>query len=631
MPHLLCTGTGIKGSRSDFSRCSSLRTLARMPYTHSPYNEVLLMLGGALIAAPIFKRLGLGTILGYLAAGVVIGPILHQISDGEQLLGVAELGVVFLLFLIGLELKPSRLWSMRRDIFGLGMAQVVATGLVLAGLAYLTGMTGPAGAVIIGFGLALSSTAFAMQILDEKGDTNTRYGQRAFSMLLLQDLAIVPLLALIPLLAEQAPEDPTTAVQDFLIALSAIAALLVAGRYLLNPLFQIIARTGAREAMIAAALFVVLAAAMLLQMAGLSMAMGAFLAGVLLAESSYRHELQADVEPFRGILLGLFFMAVGLSLHLDVILSNWLVIALATPAVMVVKSLVIFGLCRVTGSSHNDAVRIALLLPQGGEFGFVLFTAASAAGIFPAGLASLLVAVVTISMALTPIAAALSRFFLVEEGPDEMEEDFEGAGADVLMIGFSRFGQVAAQILLAGGREVTVIDHSTDRVRQAASFGFRIYFGDGTRKDVLRAAGIERAKIVAVCTQGKATTDRIVDLVQSEYPNATVFARSYDRIHTLSLRARGVQHDVRETFESALVFGRETLETLGIEAEDALAIGDDIRRRDLARLELQAAEGITAGRHMLHSKPVKPEPLVKPKKKMQAGSDEAEDVFSAGR
>jgi CPA2 family monovalent cation:H+ antiporter-2 len=298
---------------------------------------------------------------------------------------------------------------------------------------------------------------------------------------------------------------------------------------------------------------------------------------------------------------------------------------------MVVKSLVIFGLCRVTGSSHNDAVRIALLLPQGGEFGFVLFTAASAAGIFPGGLASLLVAVVTISMALTPIAAALARFFLVEEGPDEMEEDFEGAGADVLMIGFSRFGQVAAQILLAGGREVTVIDHSTDRVRQAASFGFRIYFGDGTRKDVLRAAGIERAKIVAVCTQGKATTDRIVDLVQSEYPNATVFARSYDRIHTLSLRARGVQHDVRETFESALVFGRETLETLGIEAEDALAIGDDIRRRDLARLELQAAEGITAGRHMLHSKPVKPEPLVKPKKKMQAGTDEAEDVFSAGR
>ncbi|MDP9591378.1 monovalent cation:proton antiporter-2 (CPA2) family protein [Shinella sumterensis] len=594
-----------------------------MQYTHSSYNEVLMMLGGALLAAPIFKRLGLGTILGYLAAGVVIGPILHQIRDGEELLGVAELGVVFLLFLIGLELKPSRLWSMRHDIFGLGIAQVVVTGLILAGLVLLFGLEEWDGALIIGFGLALSSTAFAMQILDERGDTNTRYGQRAFSLLLLQDLAIVPLLALIPLLAEQAPEDTTSAFHDFMVAVGAIAALLVAGRYLLNPLFQIIARTGAREAMIAAALFVVLAAAMLLQMAGLSMAMGAFLAGVLLADSSYRHELQADVEPFRGILLGLFFMAVGLSLHLDVIFASWLTILIATPAVMLVKGLVIYCLCRFTGSAHNDAVRIALVLPQGGEFGFVLFTAAAAAGIFSGGLASLLIAVVTVSMALTPIAAALSRFLLVEDPEEEMEEDFEGAGADVLMIGFSRFGQIAAQILLAGGREVTVIDHSTDRVRQAANFGFRIYFGDGTRKDVLRAAGIERAKIVAVCTHGKATTDRIVDLVQSEYPNATVFVRSYDRIHTLSLRARGVQHDVRETFESALVFGRETLEELGVEPDDAVAISDDIRRRDEARLELQAVEGLAAGRHMLHSAPVKPEPLVRPKNQM---ADADEDV-----
>jgi CPA2 family monovalent cation:H+ antiporter-2 len=619
----LCSDTGIKGFIPFLpGDGASEQKASRMPYTHSPYNEVLLMLGGALLAAPIFKRLGLGTILGYLAAGVVIGPILHQIRDGEELLGVAELGVVFLLFLIGLELKPSRLWAMRHDIFGLGIAQVVITGFVLAGLTFAFHLEEWDGALIIGFGLALSSTAFAMQILDERGDTNTRYGQRAFSMLLLQDLAIVPLLALIPLLAEQAPEDTTGAFEDFLIALSAITALLIAGRYLLNPLFQIIARTGAREAMIAAALFVVLAAAMLLQLAGLSMAMGAFLAGVLLADSSYRHELQADVEPFRGILLGLFFMAVGLSLHLDVIFASWLTILIATPAVMLVKSLVIYGLCRFTGSTHNDAVRIALVLPQGGEFGFVLFTAASAAGIFSGGLASLLIAIVTTSMALTPIAAAFSHFLLVEDIEEEMEEDFEGAGADVLMIGFSRFGQIAAQILLAGGREVTVIDHSTDRVRQAANFGFRIYFGDGTRKDVLRAAGIERAKIVAICTQGKAATDRIVDLVQSEYPNATLFVRSYDRVHTLSLRARGVQHDVRETFESALVFGRETLEELGVDPEDALAIGDDIRRRDVARLELQAAEGITAGRHMLHSKPVKPEPLVKPKRKTQADEEE---------
>ena len=573
-----------------------------------------MMLGGALLAAPIFKRLGLGTILGYLAAGVVIGPILHQIRDGEEILNVSELGVVFLLFLIGLELKPSRLWSMRRDIFGLGTAQVVVTGLALAGLTWLSGLAGPPGALIVGFGLALSSTAFALQILDEAGEANTTYGRRAFSILLFQDLAIVPLLALIPLLALQAPEDTTTAFEDFLVAVAAIAALLMAGRYLLNPLFQVIARTGAREAMIAAALFVVLAAATLLQMAGLSMAMGAFLAGVLLADSSYRHELQADVEPFRGILLALFFMAVGLSLHLDVLAAHWLLILIATPVMMVVKALVIYGVCRLSGSTHADAVRIALVLPQGGEFGFVLFTAAATAGVFAQSVASLLIAVVTISMALTPLAAGLARFLDKEEAREEMEEDFEGAGADVLMIGFSRFGQIAAQVLLAGGREVTVIDNSTERVRQAASFGFRIYFGDGTRKDVLRAAGIENAKIVAVCTHRKQTTDQIVDLVQADYPNADIFARSYDRIHTLSLRARGVACEIRETFESGLLFGRRTLEALDVDEDTALSIADDIRKRDEARLELQAVDGISAGQHMLHTEPVKPEPLVKPKR-----------------
>ncbi len=593
-----------------------------MTYTHSSYYEVLLMLGGALLAAPLFKRLGLGTILGYLAAGVVIGPLLHQIRDGEELLHVAELGVVFLLFLIGLELKPSRLWTMRRDIFGVGTMQVAVTGTALAGLAWLTGIVDEAGALIVGFGLALSSTAFALQILDENGDTNTRYGQRAFSLLLFQDLAIVPLLALIPLLARQSPEDTTSAFEDFSVAIAAIAALLVAGRYLLNPLFQVIARTGAREAMIAAALFVVLAAATLLQMAGLSMAMGAFLAGVLLADSSYRHELQADIEPFRGILLGLFFMAVGLSLHIDVIVSSWTIILIATPAMMLVKSFVIYGLCRLTGSPHNDAVRIALILPQGGEFGFVLFTAAAAAGVFPESTASLLIAIVTVSMALTPLASALTRFFEVEEAPEEMDEDFEGAGADVLMIGFSRFGQISAQILLAGGREVTVIDYSTERVRQAANFGFRIYFGDGTRKDVLRSAGIERAKIVAICTHKKETTDKIVDLLQAEYPNADLYVRSYDRIHTLSLRERGVQYEIRETLESGLVFGQMTLEGLGIAENEARDISDDIRRRDAARLELQAVEGISAGRDMLHTKPVKPEPLLKPKRKRP---EDAED------
>ncbi|AEG52277.1 monovalent cation:proton antiporter-2 (CPA2) family protein [Sinorhizobium meliloti] len=594
------------------------------------YSQALMLLAGAVVAAPLFKRLGLGTILGYLAAGILIGPVAQQITEGEEILHVSELGVVFLLFIIGLELKPSRLWQMRRDIFGLGTAQVVITGAVLSFLIAFSGLLEGAGSIVAGFGLALSSTAFAMQILEENNDTNTRYGQRAFSILLLQDLAIVPLLAIIPLMAAQAPEDTTTPLEDFAIAIAAVAALFAAGRYLLNPLFQVIARTGARDVMIAAALLVVMGAATMMQLAGLSMAMGAFLAGVLLAESSYRHELEADIEPFRGILQALFFMAVGLSLELQVVAENLLSIIIAVPVLMLVKSLVLYGLCRATGSRHNDAVRIGLLLPQGGEFGFVLFTAAAAAGVFSQATSSLLVAIVTLSMALTPVAAMLSRRLMhkQDELAEEIEEDFEGAGAgaDVLMIGFSRFAQIASQILLAGGRDVTIIDHSAARVRQAATFGFRIYFGDGTRLDVLRAAGIEKAKIVAVCTQKKEVTDKIIDLVHAEYPNARIFARSYDRLHTLELRARGVDYELRETFESGLLFGRKTLEALGVNGDEAIGIMDDIRRRDEARLVLQEAEGITAGRDMLHSRPVRPEPLVKPKREVTQPDDALADL-----
>jgi CPA2 family monovalent cation:H+ antiporter-2 len=596
-------------------------------------SQALLLLGDAVVAAPIFKKLGLGTVLGYLAAGVIIGPVLHSISDGEAILGFAELGVVFLLFVLGLELKMSRLWQMRRDIFGLGTAQVLVTGGFLSGIVYGLGLLDSAGSIITGFGLALSSTAFALQILEEKGDTNTRYGQRAFSILLLQDLAIVPLLALIPLLALQAPEDTTPPLEDFAVAVGAILIMVLAGRYLINPLFRILARTGAREVMIAAALLIVLGAATLMQMAQMSMAMGAFLAGVLLADSTYRHELEADIEPFRGLLLALFFMAVGLSLQIDVILENWVTILVAVPALVAVKALALYAVCRIFGTPHNDAVRIALLLPQGGEFGFVLFSAAAAAGVFPEATGSLLIVIVTLSMALTPAASALARLLMREEteAVDEMEEDFEGAGADVLMIGFSRFGQIASQILLAGGREVTIIDHSAARVQQAATFGFRIYFGDGTRLDVLRAAGIERAKIVAICTHRKEITDRIVELVQSNFPNARIFARSYDRQHTLQLRARGVDYEVRETLESGLLFGQRTLEGLGVGDQQAIAISADIRRRDEARLEVQAVDGLAAGRDMLHFRPVKPEPLMKPKRDPLPSLGPDEEIAAALR
>ncbi|MGC4407936.1 potassium transporter TrkA [Rhizobium rosettiformans] len=592
--------------------------------TEALFAQPLLLLGGAVIAAPLFRKLGLGTVLGYLAAGVVIGPVLHLIGGSGEILAVAELGVVLLLFIIGLELKPSRLWHMRRDIFGLGTSQVVLTGLVLTALVYAAGLLDWRGALVAGFGLALSSTAFALQLLEDYGDMNSRYGQRSFSILLFQDLAIVPLLAMVTILSSQGGETQQSPLIEIGIAVGAVIGMILAGRYLLTPMFQIIARTGAREVMIAAALFVVLGSAYLMQVAGLSMAMGAFLAGVMLAESSYRHELEADIEPFRGLLLALFFIAVGLSMELQVIVDNLVLIAVAVPVLMAVKALVIYAICRVSGSSRNDAIRIGMLLPQGGEFGFVLFTTAAAAGLFSSAQSSLLISIVTLSMALTPLTALLGQRLLARQAVDKehMDEDFEGAGSDVLMVGFSRFGQIAAQILLASGRDVTILDDSPDRVRQAATFGFRIYFGDGTRLDMLRAAGIEKAKIVAVCTHKKEITDKIVDLIRSEYPDVRLFVRSYDRIHSLELRARDVEYELRETFESGLLFGRRTLEGLGASEDEAYDIAEDIRRRDEERLRLQAQEGILAGRELMHKRPVKPEPLIKPKKPIQAVEEE---------
>jgi CPA2 family monovalent cation:H+ antiporter-2 len=579
------------------------------------FSEAVLILGSAVVAAPLFKKFGLGTVLGYLAAGVVIGPVLRLVTDAEAVLQVSELGVVFLLFIIGLELKPSRLWSLRRDIFGIGLLQVFLTGIVLTSLAIaLTGKS-VAASTVIGFGLALSSTAFALQVLEERGEMNRRHGQKSFAILLFQDLAIVPMLAVIPLLAPFATETDSNGLLEFGKAVGAILLLIVAGRYLLTPLLRIIGNTGAREAMLATALLVVLGSAYLMQLAGLSMAMGAFIAGVMLAESSYRHELEADIEPFRGLLLGLFFIAIGMSLNLSVIVDEWLAIIIAVPLLMVTKSLVVFLLCRIFGNDYNVSLRTAMVLPQGGEFGFVLFSAAAGLSIFNQDTSSLLIAITTLSMALTPLSVALGSRLERKEAAADMEEDFEGAdeSVDVLMIGFSRFGQIASQALLAGGKEVTIIDNSADRVQSAGKFGFRIYFGDGTRKEVLEAAGISRARVVAVCTHNMSVTDRIVDLIRAEYPEQKLYVRSYDRTHSLSLRSKEVEYELRETFESGLLFGASTLEALGLSEDQSRDIINDVRRRDEQRLRIQASEGLAAGGDMIHTTPVKPEPLTKPK------------------
>lgn len=580
------------------------------------YTDAVVLLGGTVIAAPLFKRFGLATVLGYLAAGVIIGPVTRLMGDAEEVLHVSELGVVMLLFVIGLELKPSRLWEMRFDIFGMGATQVVLTGLVLTALGALL-LDGPGQYVVAGFGFALSSTAFVMQMLEASGDTNRAFGRKAFSILLFQDLAIVPLLALLPLLAggSGAGMGWTGAAAG----VAAIAVVVLAGRYLINPLFHLIASTGAREAMIAAALLIVVGSATLMATAGLSMALGAFLAGVLLADSNYRHELEADIEPFRGLFLAVFFIAIGMSLDIGAVIDQWVLIAIIVPVSMLAKALVIYFAARAFSTPHDDSIRTAALLTQHGEFAFVLISSALALGIVDTQFASMMIAIVIVSMALTPLSVRIGEMLVPREKAETMEEDFEGAGGTVLMVGFSRLGQVASQTLLASGVDVTIIDNSPDRIRTAARFGFRIYFGDGSRPDVLRAAGIEKAAIVAVCTAKPEVTSHVVDVVKSMFPGKPLYVRAYDRAHALDLMAKDVDFQIRETFESALVFGGKMLEGLGRSPEEVRDVVEDTRRRDIARLNMQFSDGIQAGRHMMHTKPVQPEPLVAPKPAKNAG------------
>jgi CPA2 family monovalent cation:H+ antiporter-2 len=547
------------------------------------FAQPLILLLAAIIGVSISQRLGLGSVLGYLAAGVVIGPVARLITGAQDILQIAELGIVLFLFIIGLELKPARLWSMRVDIFGLGLVQVMVTGALLTAVFAMSGWRIEP-AIIIGFGLAMSSTALCIQVLTERNELTTPYGQKATAILLFQDLAIVPLLALVALLAPGDAAFASSGLAEIVKVAAALAALLLAGRYLLNPLFRILALTRAREVMTAAALLVVLGA--------------------------FRHELEADIEPFRSILLGLFFIAVGMSIRVDTILYSWWQVALAVPAVMLIKAAVIYGLARLFRASHNDAVRMALLLAQAGEFAFVLFASASAVRALWPSETSLVAGVVTLTMALTPFSLMLGRYLMRPEEPEPLEEDFEGAGGRVLVIGFGRFGQILAQVLLAQNVDATVLDANAERVREAARFGFRIYFGDGTRRDVLRSAGADRAAIICVCVDKPDVASRIADLVMSAFPNAKLYVRSWDRAHTLELLAKGVDYELRETYESAMLFGAETLRGLGVDAATIDTVLADVRRLDADRLALQLSGAVTAGRAL-----PTPEPLIVPSRR----------------
>lgn len=594
----------------------------------------LLLLAVAVISVPLGRLLRLSPIVAYLAAGVVVGPFgLALVRERETILAVSELGIVLLLFLIGLELEFSRLLALRRAIFGLGAAQLAVTAAVLGGLAFALGLTGWRGAIVGGLALAMSATAIALKILEDRGQLQQTYGQRAFAILLFQDMSVVPILALLPLMAPGSDSHVT----DFAATLlavgrigTAIAAVVIAGRYLLNPALALLARTGAREVMTAAALLVVLGAAVVMQSAGMSMALGAFLAGVLLAGSHYRHELEADIEPFRGLLLALFFLSVGMSIDMQVVLANLPLIVAAAIVITILKAGIVAMLFRTTCENRADALRAGSVLTGAGEFAYVLIPFGVALGLMPPREASLFSAIAALTMLMGPPTAALTDTMLARIGRTRLPEpdDFEGIRGAALVIGFGRFGQLVSQCLLAEAVDVITIDNDPEMIENAGRFGFKVYYGDGARLDVLRAAIRTEVRLVAVCVDKRETTNRIVDLVRAEFPGLKLYVRSFDRRHTLELLAReGVDFEMRETFESAVEFGRAVLEGLGLPHERAVEVADYVRQRDLDRLALQQAEGLAAGRDLVWRKRVRPEPLSEPRQRSEALNPEAGELM----
>ncbi|RSO60925.1 potassium transporter [Acinetobacter lactucae] len=580
----------------------------------------VVLLAAAVIAVPIFKRIGLGSVLGYLIAGLIIGPFgFAFFQDSAAILHIAELGIVMYLFVIGLEMQPSHLWSLRREIFGLGTLQIIICALALTGVGLLFGFTWQV-AFIGAAGFVLTSTAIVMQLLGDRGDLTQPRGQKIVAILLFEDLLIVPLLAIVAFMApNHVVESTSVRLQNIGVGLVAIAGLIAAGYWLLNPLFRLLAAAKAREVMTAAALLVVLGAALLMQVSGLSMAMGAFLAGVLLSESTFRHQIEADIEPFRGILLGLFFLGVGMSLDLSVVAQNWQLIVSGVIALMFVKALMIYIVARITKSPHTEALDRALLMAQGGEFAFVLFSAALSAQVIDSTVKSNLTAIVVLSMVLTPIVGIIFKRFTQTKANVSLENVnvADGLSGSVLMIGFGRFGQVTSQLLLARGVDVTIIDNNIDMIQNAEKFGFKIYYGDGCRLDILHTSGAATAQAIVVCVDSKETTNRIVELVTHEFPLAKLLVRSYDREHSLHLVKQKVDFMIRETFESAIKFGEVILQELGVDEDEVVRISEEIRDLDNERFETEiAADDVYAGvgmqyTHAHHPRPTAP--LIRPK------------------
>jgi monovalent cation:proton antiporter-2 (CPA2) family protein len=550
--------------------------------------QVAVFLAAAVIAAPLGRFLRLGSVLGYLAAGVAIGPfgigLIYSLYDVENVLRFGEFGVVMLLFVIGLELRPIRLWGMRTAIFGLGSVQLAATAALLAAIGLGLGLT-TRQALFIGLALSLSSTAFALQLLEEKGEINTRHGRLAFSVLLFQDLAAIPLIALVPLFAVSGAARQPMDLGKAALAIGTILGVVVVGRFLLNRLYQLVAAAGVREAMTASALLTVVGVALVMDAAGLSPALGGFIAGALLADSEFRHQIEADIAPFEGLLLGLFFIAVGMSMDLTILLGSPLRLIGIVVGLVAIKALVLAFLGRWWGLKAQAAIRLGLVISQGGEFAFVLFTAGALAGVIGQSQASLLTLAVSLSMAATPLLLLIDDALRRRAAPEIPDYEMPpGGDRHVIIAGFGRFGQIVARVLRARQIPFTALDSNIEQVDFVKRFGAQIYYGDAGRLDILRAAEAEKARGFVLAVNDVEASLRVAETVRQNFPKLPIYARARDRTHVHRLMDLGVTIIERETFLSALELTRKLLRGLGLGEAEARRLTETFKRLDEKRL-----------------------------------------------
>ncbi|MEM7250150.1 MAG: monovalent cation:proton antiporter-2 (CPA2) family protein [Pseudomonadota bacterium] len=554
--------------------------------------QIVLFLGATVILVPLCNFLKLGSVLGYLLAGIVIGPIMGVMEDVDSILHFAELGVVILLFIIGLELQPSRLWVLRRSIFGLGAAQVLITGVVLSGATYFLGIP-MMPALLIGFALALSSTAFVIQTLSERDELTTSHGRAAFAILLFQDLAVIPLIAILPALAatDAGGQDTHALIAAIQVAVAGVL-IIVLGRYLLRPVFRFVASSASHEVFDALALLIVLGVALIMEHVGLSMALGAFMAGMLLADSEYRHELEADLLPFKGLLLGLFFIAVGMSTNLSLLTEKPFTILGLVVGLIVIKATILFVLGRISGRSRSASSHLALDLSQGGEFAFVVFAAAVGYQLLDQALGDLLVAVVIVSMIISPILMLIDariirpRFVDTAKPPEDAIEPGEHR---LIMVGYGRFGQIVGRLLALSGFDFTALETSPEQVKIVRQFGTKVYFGDATRPDLLRAAGAEQATAILLAVDNIEMSLKLAEQIKHHFPHLQIYARARNRKHAHLLMDLGVTHIVRDTFHSSLAMAKELLEDLGLPREEAAYRVERFRAHDEQTLVAQQA------------------------------------------